>query len=228
MASIGFLLGLRHALDGDHVAAVATLVARRPTVKTSGFIGFCWGIGHTLVLLLVGVTMVVLNIHLPPAFSKIADAMVGVMLVLLGVPVIWNMVRERWHIHVHHHDDTTHRHLHSHRVSQDHQHDHLLSLSLKPLLVGMVHGLAGSAAVVLLIVSKVHSLFEVVTMLLIFGVGTIVGMMGLGMAITVPVVFWCGTRAPSFIFGLRIVASIGSISLGIAILRGGAGSLGLL
>ncbi len=215
--SIGFLLGLRHALDGDHLAAVATLLAKRPTIKTSGFIGLCWGVGHTFVLLLVGITMVALDVTIPPAFSQIASRIVGVMLVLLGGSLVWNIVRERWHVHAHQHDDTTHVHFHSHRVGYDHTHDHLLRRGFKPMMVGMVHGLAGSAAVVLVIVSNVKSLWGVVGTLLIFGLGSVLGMMVLGMAMTVPVV-WFGSWSSSMVLGLRTMASIGSIGLGVAML----------
>src|SRR5437867_9296743 len=98
---LGFLLGARHALDADHVAAVSTILSRRPDLRESGFIGFCWGFGHTAVLLLVGLVVITLKITIPEPLARILEFGVGLMLVVLGVALAMTIVRDGWHLHAH-------------------------------------------------------------------------------------------------------------------------------
>lgn len=215
--SLGFVLGARHALDADHVVAVSTILSRRPNLRSSGFIGFCWGFGHTAVLLLVGLAVIALKITIPDALAKIFEFGVGLMLVVLGLSLALAILREGWHLHTHEHDGERHLHLHSHQVRSDHTHGHWLRSSLQPMFVGMVHGLAGSAALMLMVLSTVQTLWEGVAYILVFGVGSILGMMLLGMVISLPLVFSAsfGRRARLSVQGL---ASLGSIGLGLAMM----------
>ncbi len=211
---LGFLLGAKHALDADHVAAVSTLLADRPAWRTSGFIGFCWGFGHTATLLLVGLLVIAFKVTISEPVAQGLEVGVGLMLIFLGGSLAATLVRERWHMHVHQHDGAAHVHLHSHQRQRDHGHEHWLPRSLRPVLVGMVHGLAGSAALMLLVLAAVRSVWEGLVYILVFGVGSIAGMVVLGMLISVPLVLsvsW-GHRVQMTVQGL---ASMGSIGLGL-------------
>jgi ABC-type nickel/cobalt efflux system permease component RcnA len=217
LLGLGFLLGMRHALDADHVAAVSAMLAQRPDLGRSGFIGLCWGCGHTAVLLIVGVAVLALKITIPVSVAQTFESVVGVMLVVLGLVLAVTLYREQWHLHAHEHDGARHVHLHSHRFGEDHAHRHAWRDSLPPLLVGMVHGLAGSAALMLVVLSAVHTLWEGIAYILFFGIGSILGMVALGILISLPFFFSVplGRYAPVAVRGL---AGVGSIGFGIAIL----------
>ncbi|MEW6544411.1 MAG: urease accessory protein [Nitrospirota bacterium] len=217
LLGLGFLLGARHALDADHLAAISTILSERPSLRTSGFVGFCWGFGHTAVLLLIGSAVILLQVTIPERVAQAFECAVGLMLVLLGISLAVRLVRERWHLHAHRHGGETHLHLHSHRLHPDHGHDHWLRLSLRPLLVGSVHGLAGSAALLLVVLSAVRSPWEGVAYILCFGAGSIAGMMVLGLLISLPLVLSAslGSRVLAVVQGL---ASLGSVGLGATML----------
>ena len=102
--ALGFLLGVRHALDADHIAAVATLLSHRPHLPMSGIIGLGWGFGHTVVLFLAGIAIFVLKLRVPGGLSQTAGFGVSLLLVVLGGSLAVSMTRERWHVHVHRHD----------------------------------------------------------------------------------------------------------------------------
>jgi high-affinity nickel permease len=214
---LGFLLGARHALDADHIVAVSTILSTRPAVRTSGFVGCCWGFGHTAVLLLVGLAVIVLKITIPESVTQALEFGVGLMLVVLGGSLAATLLRERWHVHVHQHGQETHVHLHSHRLHQSHAHEHWLQASLKPFVVGMVHGLAGSAALTLVVLSTVRTVWEGVAYILVFGAGSIVGMMVVGILVSLPFVLSAsyGRHAQMALQGL---ASLGSIGLGLTMM----------
>ncbi len=217
MLGLGFLLGVRHALDADHVAAVSTMLAQRPDLRRSGFIGLCWGCGHTAVLLVVGSAVLALKITISDALAQAFESLVGLMLVALGLALAVTLYREQWHLHSHEHDGERHVHLHSHRRHDDHAHQHGWRASLPPLMVGMVHGLAGSAALMLIVLSAAHTLWEGMAYILFFGLGSILGMVALGVLISLPFfisVSW-GRYGQVAVRGL---ASVGSIGFGFAIL----------
>lgn len=211
---LGFLLGLRHALDTDHVAAVSIVLARRPSVRASGMIGFSWGLGHTLVLLLVGAVVLALRVEIPESMALAAEFGVGMMLVALGVSLAVKLSKERWHLHPHEHDGERHLHLHSHRLNPDHHHRHWLRDSIQPLCIGMVHGLAGSAALLLVVLSTSKSMMAGLLYIAIFGVGSILGMILIGLAISVPVL-WSMSVGRHVFLAVQGLASLGSIGLGI-------------
>lgn len=214
---LGFLLGARHALDADHLAAVSTILSERPTLRASGLIGFCWGFGHTVMLLVVGLAVIWLKMTIPERVAQWVEFGVGGMLVVLGVSLAVTLARERWHVHAHQHDGTTHLHFHSHSRRADHTHAHWLRMSLKPLVVGMVHGLAGSAALMFVVLSSIRTAWEGAAYILVFGLGSIAGMVLVGITISLPLVFSAslGRHAQLAVQGL---ASLGSIGLGLAIM----------
>ncbi len=212
--SVGFLLGLRHALDADHLAAVSTVLAERPSMRASGLVGFWWGVGHTLTLMLVGAVVLVLGVHIPEPFALLAESGVGLLLVVLGGTLALKLFRERWHLHRHVHDGEPHVHLHSHHRREDHAHPHWARQSLRPLLIGMAHGVAGSAALMLVIVSNTSGIGQGLLYIAVFGFGSIAGMLVIGLTLSVPVIYSrvLGQRA---FFAVQGVASLGSVGLGL-------------
>lgn len=212
--SVGFLLGLRHALDADHLAAVSTVLAERPSMRASGLVGFWWGVGHTLTLMLVGAVVLVSGVHIPEPFALLAESGVGLLLVVLGGTLALKLIRERWHLHRHVHDGEPHVHLHSHHRREDHAHPHWARQSLRPLLIGMAHGIAGSAALMLVIVSNTSGIGQGLLYIAVFGFGSIAGMLVIGLTLSVPVIYSrvLGQRA---FFAVQGVASLGSVGLGL-------------
>ena len=211
---LGFLLGVRHALDADHVAAILTITTENQSLWRSSLIGFCWGLGHTLILLMVGAGVLLFRVTMPSAWEKAFEAGVGVMLVALGLSVAFRLWRERVHLHTHRHDaGEEHRHFHSHRHGAQHDHLHRFRLEYKSLIVGMVHGLAGSAALLILVLATVSSLAVGILYIVIFGIGSILGMMLLATAMSVP--FTISAEKMARVYqALRATAALVSIVLG--------------
>lgn len=214
---LGFVLGLRHALDTDHIAAVATVLAQRPSWRASSLVGLSWGLGHTVVLLLVGALVLVLRVPIPEPIAMAAEFAVGVMLVVLGGLLGIKLVKEQWHMHQHDHDGARHVHLHSHTQSPGHGHSHWWRESVRPLCIGMAHGLAGSAALLLLVVASAHSVMEGLVYITVFGCGSILGMMLIGLVLSFPVVWSLRLGQPVFL-AVQGVASLGSVGFGLSII----------
>lgn len=191
----GFLLGVKHALEADHVAAVASLATRAASFHEHVRLAGLWGIGHALTLTAVGSVVVLFGLSLPPSLSLALEGTVGVVLVALGVDVLRRLRRKRVHIHVHRHDDGGPAHVHAHahagELTHDtrHRHQHVHGVGWRALLVGTMHGLAGSAALVLLAVGETRSVGHALVYLVIFGLGSIVGMLSLSLAISIPLRF---------------------------------------
>jgi high-affinity nickel permease len=215
LLGVGFLLGLRHALDSDHLAAVSTVLAERPSLLASGAVGLWWGIGHTLTLLLVGSIVLAWELHIPAGFELIAESGVALLLIVLGGTLALKLYRERWHVHSHfHHDGQPHVHFHSHQQQEDHRHRHWMAQSIRPLCIGMAHGLAGSAAVILIILATTKEMGAGLLSILVFGVGSIVGMMVIGLTISVPVIY--SRSISQRLFGaVQGLASLASVSVGV-------------
>ncbi|MEP6888793.1 MAG: urease accessory protein UreH [Nitrospirales bacterium] len=213
----GFLLGARHALDADHLAAISTILSKRPCLRTSSFIGLCWGLGHTLMLLLVGVAVILLKVTIPESVAQTLEFGIGMMLVVLGSSLAWSLYQERWHLHTHEHDGESHLHLHSHQADEHHRHYHWMHLSVRPLLIGMAHGLAGSAALMLMVLSTVQTMWQGMAYILVFGIGSVIGMVFLGCLISAPLVLSAtfGRRVQHVVQGL---ASLGSVGLGLTMM----------
>lgn len=191
---LGFLYGLQHATEPDHVAAVCSLASRQTGVRNISRHGLFWGIGHTLTLLIVGGTCLVLRMAVPDHLAEVLEAIVGLMLVGLGAHVLWRLARDRIHFHAHRHrDGTKHFHAHSHREDvvrhelSSHEHAHREPLPWRTLAVGLVHGLAGSAALIVLTAAAVTTPAWGVAYILAFGIGTTIGMGLLSAVIAAPV-----------------------------------------
>lgn len=189
---LGFLIGMRHALEADHLAAVAALATSSPSLAHTVKQGAVWGLGHTLTLFFFGTAVVVLDVVLPETLARWLELAVGIMLVILGAGVIRRMLRDRVHIHAHSHQDgTTHFHAHGHpdearHDARQHQHPHAQGFPVRALLVGVVHGMAGSAALILLTLSTVESVPLALLYMLLFGIGSILGMALLSIVIALP------------------------------------------
>jgi High-affinity nickel-transport protein len=247
---IGFFLGMRHATDPDHVVAVSTIISREKTLSRAGWIGVLWGVGHTITILIVGAAIILFGFVIPPRLGLALEFSVALMLVLLGVMNLTGAMR--WishklspthpdqrgeHSHVHFHGGHIHAHAHSHEGGVEHHAKQLepphwlrrpfVKLgwfhSLRPLLVGIVHGLAGSAAVALLVLGTIRNPRWAIFYLLLFGLGTIAGMMLLTLVFAVPYTlaenrFAClsrtmvaGTGLLSLVFGAAVAYHIGFV-----------------
>lgn len=213
LLSLGFLLGLRHALDSDHLAAVSTVLAERPSLLASGAVGFWWGVGHTLTLLLVGSVVLAWGIRIPDEFELLAESGVAILLIVLGASLALKLYRERWHVHSHHHEGEPHIHFHSHQRQENHRHQHWMVQSIRPLCIGMAHGLAGSAALMLMILATTKETSVGLLSILVFGVGSIIGMMVIGLTISVPVIYSRSISRRLFM-AVQGMASVASVSLG--------------
>lgn len=223
-AAFGFLLGLRHAVEADHVAAVASLSARNTSLAQAVRVGTFWGVGHTLTLFLFGGIVLLADTIVPEQLAWALELAVGVMLIALGIDVLLKLIRGRFHLHVHRHDDgTTHFHAHSHAGSEDHDHAHEHAhahahrFPVRALLVGLMHGLAGSAALVLLAVSNAPSVATGLLYIAVFGLGSIFGMAILSVAIAVPLRYSARTMT-WFHHGLQGVIGVATIALGASVI----------
>jgi ABC-type nickel/cobalt efflux system permease component RcnA len=214
LLGVGFLLGLRHALDTDHLAAVSTVLAERPSLLASGAVGLWWGIGHTLTLLLVGSVVLAWGLRIPAQFEMAAEAGVALLLIILGVTLARKLYRERWHVHSHQHDGEQHVHFHSHQRQEGHGHRHWIMDSIRPLCIGMAHGLAGSAALMLMILATTTDMTSGLLSILIFGIGSIIGMMMIGLTISIPVIYSRSLNRRLF-RGVQGAASLASVSVGL-------------
>lgn len=248
---IGFLLGMLHATDADHVIAVSTIVSRQGNVRSAASIGVLWGVGHTLTVLLVGGAIILFSLVIPPRVGLAMEFCVAIMLIALGVFTLRGVslwVRESFfpapnggsnghshgahaaaaHLHTHAHGDYAHSHVHGHGTD-DHGHPNgatpqawidrkLSGLSayqkIRPLVIGVVHGLAGSAAVALLILSQIREPLWAVLYLLLFGVGTIGGMMLITSVIAVPFAYSV-RRFPHLNIWMRVSAGVLSLGFGL-------------
>jgi len=230
--AVGFLLGMQHATDPDHVIAVSTIVSRERSIRAAIVVGAFWGLGHTLTILGVGSAIVVFNLVIPPRVVLGMELAVGLMLILLGMLNLGGL--PRWltgrtgspgmHSHAHSHGDYVHTHPHQH---QPERHPHLLAQTplarldrtfrglrpyqaVRPFVIGIVHGLAGSAAIALLVLASIRSTRGAIAYLLIFGIGTITGMVLITLAIGSTVTY---TQTRFQRFGTALATAAGMISL---------------
>lgn len=162
---IGFLLGLKHATDPDHIVAVTTFIGKERQIVRGCAIGLFWGLGHTMALSIVGLAVIGLKIPMSKWLAERLELGVAVMLIILGARLTAT-VHTKWHEH--HHDFAWTR------------------LGLKPLLVGVVHGTAGSAALTLLVLSTISSTPQALLYILIFGIGSMIGMLAISLLLAIP------------------------------------------
>jgi uncharacterized membrane protein len=215
--SLGFLLGLKHATDGDHVVAVTTFVSRERSLLRSCWIGLFWGIGHTLSLTIAGSLLFLLKFNISERISGWLELGVAMMLVVLGGKVLADAWRAKFYVHRHAHSHAQgklHTHWHLHGAGRLEEHGGWLHVGLRPLIVGMVHGAAGTGALMLLVLSTIHSPAHALLYMLIFGTGSIAGMLLVSLLLAVPLQ-WVSTRAPSGYSFIQLSAGFSSCLFGI-------------
>lgn len=213
----GVFIGMKHALESDHIAAVASLATRASSARQIVGLGVAWGCGHTITLLAIGATILAFDTLIPEQVARGLELAVGVMLVLLGADVIRRVIQDRIHVHPHRHGESNHVHAHSHTGDDQHvsshDHRHPDGLKVRALLVGTVHGMAGSAALMLLTAQTINSFWTGVLYILFFGLGSVVGMAALSAAISLPLrlTVWHLTWAQQ---GLAVVVAVSTVILG--------------
>jgi sulfite exporter TauE/SafE len=217
--TFGFVLGLKHAVEADHVAAVSTIASEHPSIISSSFVGALWGIGHTISLLIGGALIVLLHVEISNRVSLILEFIVGLMLIILGANALRKLFRGgHLHMHVHQHGGRAHAHPHLHdRQPQSEAHSHHgLKLHRRPIIIGMIHGLAGSGALMLLVLSTIRQPAIALIYVLIFGLGSTGGMMIMSALVGLPAKLTAHrfTRANAI---LRGAAGVFSVALGLFI-----------
>ena len=217
--AFGFVLGVRHAVEADHLAAVSAIVSERKSLLGSSLAGGLWGVGHTLSLLAAGVAVILLGVRFEERHALALEFCVGLMLVGLGANALRKLARGgRVHLHAHRHGGREHVHPHVHAAGGEaeraaHTH-HGLRLDARSLVVGMVHGFAGSAALMLLVLSSIKSVWVGMLYVAVFGVGSTGGMMLMSALVGLPMYLTAArfNRANLFVRG---VAGVFSLSFGL-------------
>ena len=213
--SLGFVIGMAHALEADHLAAVAAMSSRKTGRRALMARGAIWGLGHTLSLFLICSVVVVLGLGISGRVEARLEMIVGVMIALLGVRLLWKMRRERIHLHVHSHGDAQHLHLHSHAddtvVHEDSAHDHAHRREqVMTFGIGLLHGAAGSAGLLVLTVATTQTVGQAILYFVVFGIGSMAGMAALTTIASFPLAAiersagWMKTSTSFAIAGLAI------------------------
>jgi sulfite exporter TauE/SafE len=209
---IGFVLGLQHAIEADHLAAVSTIVSEKKSLLTASLVGGLWGAGHTISLFVVGALVIFLKLKISESIEAKLEAIVGAMLIVLGLNALRKLFSaQRVHVHTHEHGEREHIHIHTHHPKSAEDSHH--RFSPRSIVIGMVHGLAGSAALMLLVVPTIASPVVALIYILIFGVGSIGGMMAMSFLIGVPV-HLTANRFDFLNKGIRLIAGLFSLGLG--------------
>ncbi len=220
--TLGLVIGLKHAFEPDHIAAVSTQISKQKNnsqslkqrikegVFKSSLIGAIWGAGHTTTLILIGLLVYVLSINIPEVFFSGSEFLVGIMLIFLAFTTLSNKkLFKIKHMHSHtHKDGTIHTHPHDH--NGDHTHGH------KSYLIGCIHGLAGSGALLVVIAGSLNNIQDVLSFILIFGLGSVIGMTLVSSLIGIP--FALSNKTFSLEKILRYVAGSVSFLIGISII----------
>ncbi len=209
---IGFLLGLQHAVEADHLAAISTLVSEKKSLFTASIIGGLWGLGHTISLFVVGIFVIFLKLQISETIEAKLEAIVGGMLVLLGLNALRKLFSSRKvHVHTHEHGTCEHVHIHAHEDDASEPSHH--RFSPRSIIIGMVHGLAGSAALMLLVVPTIPTPALALLYILVFGVGSIGGMMAMSLLIGLPT-YLTANRFAFLNTAIRFCAGVFSLGLG--------------
>ncbi len=230
---LGFLVGMQHALEADHVAAVSSMASNAKGLRSFTRHGAFWGIGHTLTLFIFAGAAICLSWVISERWSAVLEACVGLMLVGLGANVLWRMRRKKVHFHAHTHGSgATHFHAHSHEGDNrphnksTHAHEHPEGLPWRTLAVGLMHGMAGSAALVVLTAATLKSPLWGLAYILLFGVGSIFGMAILSMVISVPLIY-TARRLTWANQALQVAIGAVTVFVGFDLIYGSATALGL-
>lgn len=203
LLALGFLLGLRHALEADHLAAISTIVTERRSLLSSSLVGASWGCGHTLALMIAGVAVLLLRYRMTDRMAHAFELCVGIMLVLLGANVLHTLVR----------GGASHGHEHTTGVVHSRADVWLVA---RPFVVGMVHGVAGSAPLLLLTLAVISSPLAAFAYIAVFGVGSILGMTVMSVLVSVPAQLTMDHFARTNL-ALRSLSGAFSVGLGLVI-----------
>ena len=216
--TFGFVLGVKHAIEADHLAAVSTIVSERKSILSSSLVGGLWGVGHTISLVVAGVAVIMLGVRVGEQTKLGLEFCVGLMLVVLGANALRKLARGgRVHLHVHRHGGREHVHPHVHDGGA---HDsaaathHGLRLDTRSLVVGMIHGFAGSAALTLLVLSTIETPLVGLLYLAVFGAGSIGGMMLMSALVSLPL-YLTARRFNRANLALRCAAGVFSLGFGL-------------
>lgn len=215
--AFAFVIGLKHAMEADHLAAVSTIVSEHKSLVSASLVGGLWGIGHTISLLVAGLAVILFHVEIGPRMEMALEFGVALMLIALGVNTIRKLRRgSQIHFHAHRHGERVHFHPHVHDGSPevDPNTHHGSMLGKRPLLVGMMHGLAGSAALMLLVLSTIKSPLVGLAYIVVFGLGSIGGMMAMSVLVGLPLRF-TATRFARANLMLRGLAGLASLSFGV-------------
>jgi ABC-type nickel/cobalt efflux system permease component RcnA len=216
---VGFMIGLRHALEADHVAAVASIVTQKQGTAAALRHGAVWGLGHTITLFIFGTAVLLADTLIPDHMASLLECAVGFMLLYLGLDVLWRMSRKGVHFHVHQHHGKRHLHAHQHHSEtahadvSAHTHKHNNPFPVRTLMIGIMHGMAGSAALVVLTLNVAQNFWVGVGYMLLFGIGSIAGMALLSAAISLPFSL-SSKRIERFVGYLQLGIGLGTSGLG--------------
>ncbi|HEX8457511.1 MAG TPA: hypothetical protein VF656_09455 [Pyrinomonadaceae bacterium] len=221
---LGLVFGLKHATEVDHVVAVSNIVSEQKKLWRAALVGGLWGVGHTASLVIVGAVVLVLRVAISERVASGLEFCVALMIIGLGAATFVRSLRERRapvHLHQHRHDGLEHAHIHFHEADTEHMgapavpHSHAVTrIGIKPLVVGAVHGLAGSAALTLLVLAQIPSPLVGLLYLLVFGLGSIVGMLLMSGLVGLPFVL-SARKLSGLHYGLQTVAGALSICFGL-------------
>lgn len=219
---LGLVFGLKHATEVDHVVAVSTIVSEHRNITRAAVVGGLWGAGHTASLVIVGAMVLALRVAIPERVANWLEFSVALMIIGLGANALVRALRRRTdvHLHTHRHDGATHSHVHFHETDVEHgepvaSHSHAVTrVGFKPLVVGAVHGLAGSAALTLLVLTQTESVWLGLLYLAVFGLGSVVGMMLMSGLVGLPFAF-SARKLTGIHHGLQTTAGALSIAFGL-------------
>lgn len=217
---VGFLIGMQHALEADHLAAVTSMTSQKSGLRAITRHGTFWGLGHALMLIAIAGSAIVLKYTLSADLSALLETAVGVMLVALGAHVLWRLKTNQVHFHVHEHEDVgRHVHAHSHagehgpHAESAHHHSHAAGLPWRTFMVGLMHGMAGSAALIVLTAATIQSPMWGFVYVVLFGLGSVVGMAALSLVIALPMTY--AARSVTWVHkGLQVCIGLATIAIG--------------
>ncbi len=220
---LGFLVGMAHAFEADHMAAIGTLASSgKATPRRLAFLGASWGMGHTTTLLVISLPVILFGVILTDRFAASMEFAIGIMLVGLGAQVFYKLWKARVHLHLHEHDGKRHFHAHSHagetipHSENPHHHTHR-AFSFRAYAVGLAHGAAGSAGLVALAAAATQNAATALVYILVFGIGSILGMAALTYAASWPLQL-AEKTASRLLKTVQIATGVAAVAVGVMVM----------
>lgn len=212
--ALGFVLGLKHALDADHLVAVSTIVGREKSVWKSSLVGAVWGMGHTASLFVAAVAVILLRLTISARTAATLEFAVGLMLIGLGIDLVRRVVKGEIAVHSHAHGGEDHSHVHVHGFGEPREDERNHGVGRRPFFIGLIHGLAGSAALMLFVLTTITNPWLGVLYVLVFGAGTIGGMLVMSTILGLPIAL--ANRVFEGVVGkIQFAAGLGSLGFGV-------------